>query len=112
MVTSAQSTGMRFTAALIDALPSDIVDRVKDGARPGFSARSTLVSLALWPTRILPLFTIVRGRANRYAYGHAHELEGPERAIPADAFEPPDDNEVASVPEGMAQLGGESRRQR
>jgi hypothetical protein len=37
--------------------------------------------------------------------GHASELEGPEGAVPADAFEATDGDEVAGVSEGVASIG-------
>src|SRR5215471_17368723 len=44
------------------------------------------------------------------AAGHTVELEGPQRAVPADAFETANSDEVAGVAQDAAQLGGEGRR--
>jgi hypothetical protein len=38
-------------------------------------------------------------------HSHTGELEGPEGAVPADAFEATDGDEVAGVSEGVASIG-------
>ena len=45
-------------------------------------------------------------------YGHAHELEGPERAIPTDVLHATDGDEVAGIMQGAAQLVGDGTWQR
>jgi len=42
--------------------------------------------------------------------GHASELEGPEGAVPADAFEATDGDKITGVTQGGARVGGEGRR--
>jgi hypothetical protein len=43
---------------------------------------------------------------------HAYKLERPERAVPADALQPPNGDEIVGITQDPAQIGSQSRSHR